>query len=85
MLSFEEHQELGSDLQDVYNLLVKSSTTLSRKYPKSSEQAKMATEANELVLKIRSLMDNVAFKEYPQKEKEVVNRLYFPGKSNPDQ
>lgn len=79
MLPIEEHQGLGSDLYEAYKLLVKSSTLLSNKYPKSSDQAKMATEANELVLKLRSLMDNVAFKEHPQKEKESVNRLYFPG------
>lgn len=83
MLSFEEHQELGSDLREVYKVLLKSSTLLSRKYPKSSKQVKMATEANELVLKLRSLMDDIAFEEHPQKEKESVNRLYFPGEKHP--
>jgi hypothetical protein len=80
MLSLQEHQELGSDLLEMYNKIRKTSTLLGKKYPKTSPQAKKAEQVCKYLLQLRSIMDPVAAKDHPLKDTETINSLYFPPK-----
>jgi hypothetical protein len=76
MLSLQEHQKLGGDLFEAFEIMRTSKTFLNKKYSQNSDQAKMALEAQELIRKLRFLMDDIAFRELPKETEKTVSRLY---------
>jgi hypothetical protein len=75
-LSRDEHTELGAELAQIRDRLVKITVQLSRAYPQAVSD--LASRAQEDVDKLRSKLDDLLFSEYPGLSTKGNAGVYYP-------
>jgi len=63
--TFDEHVQLGVDLDGMRTTLMMHIVQVSKCYPKTSRQVKCALNILKSIDSLRSEMDNVFYREYP--------------------
>lgn len=77
-LTREQHVALGAELFAMHDRLTTISVELSRAYPQP-----LANQADKVIAqlgKLRSKLDDVVFREYPEGETKDIARIYYPGR-----
>lgn len=82
-LTFEEHDELGIEVQTIHDRMVIIQTTLENQYKgadKDSRASKAIIEAEKIVkaiIKLKSNLEETLFADCPQEDKEKLLTIYY--------
>lgn len=74
-LTPEQHKTLGAELAAMRNRLVSIDVMISNAYPLASKPVHAAHRSYAAIDELRSMMDDVLFKDYPEWAKPTV---YYP-------
>jgi hypothetical protein len=77
IMTLEEHRIMGKALQDLRNRLIAYSVELDKKYGKSKRLGMKLERAVKRIDKVRSLLDDRLFNEYPDLETEEGCKYYY--------
>jgi hypothetical protein len=77
IMTLDEHWELGRKLQDIRNALVTEGVELDGIYGKSEGLGTTLERAVKLIDNVRSKLDDLLFKEYPELETKEGCKYYY--------
>lgn len=77
-LSWQEHEALGAELNDVRERLMRIAMTMSNRVGKASKASRTAHAAQRSVDELRCELDPLVFKAFPGKDPKNLMQIYYP-------
>ncbi len=78
-LSWEEHLELGRELKDIRERLLKIAVLVPNRVGKASKAASRAKAALQAVSGLKCELDSLVFEAFPEKGREALLDVYYGG------
>ena len=76
--SFEQHDNLGKDLQSMRDKLLSISVDLSKAYPVKAKVSNLASRASYAIDTLRNELDSLIFREHTGKVKsDILKKTYY--------
>jgi hypothetical protein len=84
MFTFNEHEENGKKLQQIYDYVLELSIRTANKYGLNDVVTKKANDAYKAISGLKSALDDKVCSEHPNKPDHEVTSVYYRNGKNKD-
>lgn len=74
-MEFKDYERFGKELRELNDLLIEHICEISKKYKKSDQAIKHADKANKALMTLRSELEAVMFKQFPE---QATIYVFYP-------